>query len=126
MSIDEYNQQLSERLRPVAEALCKLFAKQVPQAEAKLWHGHPVWFISGNPVFGYSLKRAGLEVLFWSGQSFIKPGLRPIGNFQAAGCKIESLEDIEGLTDWLQESVKIQWDYQNLPKKRSLEKLTSF
>lgn len=125
MTIDEYNQQLSEELRPVAEALCKLFAKQVPQAEAKVWHGHPVWFISGNPVFGYSLKKAGLEVLFWSGQSFAKPGLRPIGKFQAAGCKIESLSNVKGLSDWLQESVKIQWDYQNLPKRRSLVKLTN-
>ena len=126
MTIDEYNQQLREEFRPFAEALCRLFAKHVPQAEAKVWHGHPVWFIEGNPVFGYSLKKAGLEVLFWSGQSFTKSGLRPIGKFQAAGCKIESLGDVKGLTDWLDEAVNIQWDYRNLPKNRALVKLTSF
>ncbi|MEY4554216.1 MAG: hypothetical protein RL197_643 [Actinomycetota bacterium] len=126
MTIDEYNEQLSPESRPLAEALCKLLAKQVPQAESKVWHGHPVWFIAGNPVFGYSLKKAGLEVLFWSGQSFKKSGLRPIGKFQAAGCKVEGLGDVEGLANWLQEAIKIQWDYQNLPKTRSLSKLTKF
>ena len=51
---------------------------------------------------------------------------RPIGKFQAAGCKIESLGHVKGLTDWLEEAVKIQWDYHNLPKNRALVKLTSF
>ena len=126
MSIDEYNTELSSESRQLAESLCKLFAKQVPGAEGKVWHGHPVWFIAGNPVFGYSLKKAGLEVLFWSGQSFKKSGLRPIGKFQAAGCIVESKADVEGLSEWLQESIKIQWDYQNLPKTRSISKLTKF
>ncbi len=126
MSIDEYNEQLSSEFRTLAEALCKLFANQVPQAEAKVWHGHPVWFINGNPVFGYSLKKAGLEVLFWSGKSFKKSGLRPTGKFQAAGISIATKPDIQALNDWLQEAVAIQWDYQNLPKARTLLKLTSF
>lgn len=126
MSVAEYNEQLAPEVRALAEQLTKLFTKQVPQAEAKVWHGHPVWFIEGNPVFGYSLKKAGLEVLFWSGKSFKKSGLKPIGKYQAAGCSIASKADVETLNDWLQEAVAIQWDYKNLPKKRALEKLTKF
>ena len=126
ITIAEYNEQLNPEVRTLAEALCKAFAKAVPQAEAKVWHGHPVWFLNGNTVFGYSLKKAGLEVLFWSGKSFKKSGLRPIGKFQAAGCKVDSTTDVANLKDWLQEAIAIQWDYQNLPKKRALEKLTAF
>lgn len=126
MSVAEYNEKLNPEVRALADALCKTFTKSVPQAEAKVWHGHPVWFIDGNPVFGYSLKKAGLEVLFWSGKSFKKTGLRPIGKFQAAGCKIENTTDVANLDDWLKEAIAIQWDYQNLPKKRELQKLTNF
>jgi hypothetical protein len=126
MSVAEYNEQLAPEFRDLAEQLTKLFTKQVPQAEAKVWHGHPVWFIDGNPVFGYSLKKADLEVLFWSGKSFEKAGLKPIGKFQAAGISISTKSDVESLKDWLQEAVAIQWDYKNLPKKRALEKLTKF
>jgi hypothetical protein len=126
MSVAEYNNELNPEFRVLANQLAKLFENQVPQAESKVWHGHPVWFIEGNPVFGYSLKKAGLEVLFWSGKSFKKAGLRPIGNFQAAGISISTADDVEALKDWLQETVAIQWDYKNLPKKRALEKLTKF
>jgi hypothetical protein len=126
MSIAEYNEQLAPEFKSLAEQLVKLFKKQVPQAEAKVWHGHPVWLIEGNPVFGYSLKKAGLEVLFWSGKSFKKSGLKPIGKYQAAGISVSSKSDVEALTGWLPEAVSIQWDYKNLPKKRALEKLTKF
>ena len=42
----------------ICEALMKLFSKTVAEADAKVWHGHPVWFIDGNPVFGYSIKKS--------------------------------------------------------------------
>jgi hypothetical protein len=121
MSVAEYNDELNPEFRALANQLSKLFENQVPQAESKVWHGHPVWFIQGNPVFGYSLKKAGLEVLFWSGKSFKKAGLRPIGKFQAAGISISTADDVEALKDWLEEAKAIQWDYKNLPKKRALE-----
>lgn len=126
MSVAEYSEQLAPEFRELADQLAKSFKKQVPQAEAKVWHGHPVWFIEGNPVFGYSLKKAGLEILFWSGKSFKKAGLKPIGKYQAAGISISTKSEVEALKDWLQEAEAIQWDYKNLPKKRALEKLTKF
>ena len=40
------------------KAICELLAKEInlhlPEAENKIWHRHPVWFLDGNPVAGYS------------------------------------------------------------------------
>ena len=126
--IMDYQGELSDHEAEIGAAIIKLISKALPKAEGKVWHGHPVWFINGNPVVGYSLKKAGIEVLFWSGQSFKLEGLRAIGRFKAAGISVPSIKDLNKkmMAAWLSEAVAIQWDYQNLPKKRSLEKLTKF
>ena len=124
----DYQGELSDHEAEIGAAIIKLISKALPKAEGKVWHGHPVRFINGNPVVGYSLKKAGIEVLFWSGQSFKLEGLRAIGKFKAAGISVPSIKDLNKkmMAAWLSEAVAIQWDYQNLPKKRSLEKLTKF
>ena len=124
----DYQSELSDDYAEIGAVIIKLISKALPKTEGKVWHGHPVWFIDGNPVVGYSLKKAGIEVLFWSGQSFKLEGLRAIGKFKAAGIALPTIKDLnkKSMTAWLAEAVAIQWDYQNLPKKRSLEKLTKF
>ena len=124
----EYNKALVEAQRDIAEQLCLSIEKYLTKAEAKVWHGHPVWFIDGNPIVGYSLKKSGIEVLFWSGQSFLTPGLVPVGKFKAAGFAVPDLEglDSKALAKWLKESKAIQWDYLNVVKKKKLDKLTDF
>lgn len=124
--IIEYNHSLAGTQQNIAEHLADLFAASLPTAEAKVWHGHPVWFLDGNPVCGYSLKKAGLEVLFWSGKSFKTAGLRPIGKYQAAGLAVETAEDVAKVEKFMAETQSIQWDYKNLPKLRKLQKLTAF
>lgn len=124
--IIEYNQALTGAHRAIAEQLADLFAASLPTAEAKVWHGHPVWFLDGNPVCGYSLKKAGLEVLFWSGKSFKTAGLRPIGKYQAAGISVQTAEDVAKVATYMAEAVSVQWDYKNLPKLQRLEKVTNF
>lgn len=124
----DYQEQLSPDERDICLALDKLIAKALPRAEGKVWHGHPVWFIDGNPLVGYSLKKTGIEVLFWSGQSFKLAGLRAIGKFKAAAYRVSTLADLDKklINAWLSEAKIIQWDYANLPKNRSLDKLTKF
>lgn len=124
----DYESELAGEFAEIGSALSKLIAKALPKAEGKVWHGHPVWFIDGNPVVGYSLKKAGIEVLFWSGQSFKLEGLRAIGKFKAAGVAVPNLKSLDkkAMTAWLAEAIAIQWDYQNLPKKRALVKRTKF
>ena len=125
--IVDYNNSLDAENGAKASSLAAHFGASVPMAEGKVWHGHPVWFINGNPVFGYSLKKPGIEVLFWSGQSFKTPGLRAIGKFQAAGVAASDDQEFQSLlAEWLREAQAIQRDYKNLPKLRKLEKLTDF
>jgi hypothetical protein len=126
--IDDYNVELQGKIQEVANSLRKQIATSLPNAEGKIWHGHPVWFIDGNPVAGYSLKKSGVELLFWSGQSFPTPGLTKVGNYQAAGLQGLTNDNLAGLpiAQWLKEAELIQWDYKNLPKNRELRKLTAF
>jgi Domain of unknown function (DU1801) len=110
--------------------ICSLLANEIdrilPEAENKVWHAHPVWFLDGNPVVGYSKLKNGVRLLFWSGQSFQTPGLEIEGTFKAAGIRYISVEHIDlGLLGmWLSESREIQWDYKNIVlRKGNLERL---
>lgn len=87
--------------------------KALPKATSKLWHGSPVWFIDDNPVVGYSVRKVGVTVLFWSGQSFKHPGLSKEGSFKAAEIKYLTVDDVKlaDLRKWLKECKNIQWDY---------------
>ena len=38
----------------ICDALRKQIKDSLPDAESKIWHGHPVWFLSGNLIVGYS------------------------------------------------------------------------
>ena len=127
-SIEEYNNQTRPEERAICDWLSSVISESLSVSEAKIWHGHPVWFLNGNPVVGYSSQKAGIQILFWSGQSFTTPGLTKVGNYQAAGVTPKSMDDLEALSisSWLSECQAIQWDYANLPKKRALEKLTNF
>lgn len=106
----------------LAQVICSAF----PNAENKIWHGHPVWFLDGNPIVGYSKLKKSVQLLFWSGQSFDEAGLSKIGNYKAAGVHFVSVDQIkvEDLNRWLDKSSHIQWDYKNIIKhKGMLERL---
>lgn len=98
----------------------------LPDAEAKVWHAHPVWFLDGNPIVGYSKLKDGIRLLFWSGQSFEEEGLQPEGKFKAAEARYTTVSDVRktALRKWLKQSRDIQWDYKNIVKRKGvLEKL---
>jgi hypothetical protein len=112
------------------KAICNLLAKEIDanlqEAEKKIWHAHPVWFLDGNPVVGYSKLKDSVRLLFWSGQSFEEEGLQPEGSFKAAEARYTSVDQVnkKDLKRWLSKSKKIQWDYKNIVKRRGvLEKL---
>lgn len=106
------------------KAICELLAAEIsrglPEAENKLWHGGPVWFLDGNPIVGYAARKNHIQLLFWSGQSFEEPGLQPEGSFKAAEARYITAEavDTTDLQGWLQKAKKIQWDYKNIVKRR--------
>jgi hypothetical protein len=112
------------------KAICKMLAEEInsglPEAENKIWHAHPVWFLDGNPIVGYSKLKNCIRLLFWSGQSFEEPGLQPEGSFKAAEARYTSAGEIntKDLKRWLKKSGEIQWDYKNIVKRKGvLERL---
>ncbi|MCA0363707.1 MAG: DUF1801 domain-containing protein [Bacteroidetes bacterium] len=121
-TINDYNQSLSGVDKEICEALYQQIEEALPEAESKIWHGHPVWFLDGNPVTGYHKLKNCVRLLFWSGQSFGEPGLENEGKFKAAEKRYTSPGQInsEDLSRWLQKSKSIQWDYKNIVKRKGV------
>ena len=115
---------------PADRAICELLAKEIdahlPDAENKVWHAHPVWFLDGNPIVGYSKLKGCVRLLFWSGRSFESDGLKNEGKFQAAEARYTSADEVDTaqLARWLAEARDIQWDYKNIVRRKGrLERL---
>lgn len=125
-TIDAYNAAQEADLRPICDALRTIIDASLPDAESKIWHAHPVWFLAGNPIVGYSKLRGPVRLLFWSGQSFETPGLEREGSFKAAEKRYSSVTEINSneLVSWLDESRTVQWDYKNIVRRKGkLERL---
>jgi uncharacterized protein YdhG (YjbR/CyaY superfamily) len=113
------------------KAICDLLAEEInsnsPEAENKIWHRHPVWFLEGNPIVGYSKIKDGIRLMFWSGVSFDEEKLKPgTGKFKDASITYTSVEEVntKDLKRWLKKSKTIQWDYKNVVKRKGvLERL---
>jgi hypothetical protein len=121
-----YNAAQSAGDRRICDALAKAIDANLKHAECKIWHRHPVWFLDGNPIVGYSKLKDCIRLLFWSGQSFDEPGLAPEGSFKAAEARYTAVEEIKpaDLKRWLKKATAIQWDYKNIVKRRGrLERL---
>ena len=115
---------------PEEKEICDLLAREImvglPAAENKIWHAHPVWFLDGNPIVGYSKLKHCIRLLFWSGQSFEEETLKNEGTFKAAEARYTSADqiNIKDLRRWLKKAQNIQWDYKNLIKRKGkLERL---
>jgi hypothetical protein len=115
---------------PADREICDLLAGEIDQnlseAENKIWHAHPVWFLDGNPVVGYGKLKDCVRLLFWSGQSFEEETLTKEGKFKAAEVRYTSVEQVnrEALKRWLAKAREIQWDYKNIVRRKGrLERL---
>ena len=121
-----YHQALTEADRAICQLLAEQIDQHLPDAENKVWHAHPVWFLEGNPIVGYSKLKDAVRLLFWSGQSFSEPGLIKEGSFKAAEARFTAVDqiDVGKLGKWLAEARSIQWDYKNLVRRKGqLERL---
>ncbi|WP_200975217.1 DUF1801 domain-containing protein [Echinicola sp. 20G] len=124
--IKAYHGTQTQEDQAICDCLFEIIEANLPEAESKIWHRHPVWFLEGNPIVGYSKLKGGIRLLFWSGQSFEELKLTPEGKFKAAEIRYTELEEInhEDLKRWLEKSQKIQWDYKNIVKRKGrLERL---
>jgi hypothetical protein len=90
---------------PAEQKICDVLAREIdqglPEAENKVWHAHPVWFLDGNPVVGYS-KLKDAEVRY----------------------TVAAQVNREDMRRWLRKARDIQWDYKNIVRRNGrLERL---
>ena len=127
--IQAYNDSQTPENKAICVELASIINAELadlPKAESKVWHAHPVWFLDGNPIVGYSKQKDSVALLFWSGQSFDEPGLLPEGSFKAAEARYTAVSEIkaDNIKRWLKKAQNIQWDYKNIIKRRGvLERL---
>lgn len=124
--IQIYNQMQSDSDKSICDLLAQHIDQYLLNAESKIWHAHPVWFIQGNPIVGYDKLKNGWRLLFWSGQSFEEAMLQKEGKFKAAEIRYQTVNQVntKDLIRWLGKAQEIQWDYKNIVKRKGvLEKL---
>jgi uncharacterized protein YdhG (YjbR/CyaY superfamily) len=125
--IDQYNNNQSATDKKICDMIRMTIDTELTEAESKIWHSHPVWFLEGNPIVGYSKEKKGIRLMFWSGADFDEKNLNVIGKkFKDASIFFNNASEIhqEELTSWLKKSREIQWDYKNIVKRKGkLERL---
>lgn len=125
--IKAYNKSQTSADKKICDLLATTIDENLSEAENKIWHAHPVWFLDGNPIVGYSKQKAGWRLMFWSGADFEEDDLNVVGGkFKDASIFYNSVEEIniKDLKRWLKKSKTIQWDYKNIVKRKGvLERL---
>lgn len=104
-----YNNNLSSDDKAICDLLFQEINKHLHEADNKIWHRHPVWFIDGNPIVGYSKEKPGIRLMFWSGASFEEVKLMVRGEkFKDASIFYNSVVEIntKDLKRWLGKSEK--------------------
>lgn len=116
----QYNKTLQSSDQKICDLLAREIDRHLPEADNRIWHAHPVWFLDENPIVGYKKLKACVRLLFWSGQSFEEDGLANEGKFKAAEARYTALDqvDTESLKRWLAKSRDIQWDYKNIVRRK--------
>jgi len=119
--IISYNTKLSPANREICDLLATIIDIELTDAENKIWHTHPVWFLDGNPITGYDKLKDSVRLMFWSGADFGEEKLNAgSGKFKDASIRYTSADQIDptDLKRWLQKSREIQWDYKNIVKRK--------
>lgn len=125
--IAAYNDTQTPSDKEICDCLTTIIDSELTEAENKIWHAHPVWFLDGNPIVGYSKQKPGIRLMFWSGADFEEEALKVQGRkFKDASVFYNAVSEIvaSDLKRWLKKSSEIQWDYKNIIKRKGqLERL---
>jgi uncharacterized protein YdhG (YjbR/CyaY superfamily) len=119
--IQNYNSSQTDSDKEICTLISKIIDAELNDAENKIWHSHPVWFLDGNPIVGFSKQKRGIRLMFWSGKSFNEADLNVEGEkFQDASIFFNDKNEIveDDLKRWLGKSKEIQWDYKNIVKRK--------
>ena len=106
-NIQAYNDNQSLEDKKMCDLLLQEINSNLTEAESKIWHAHPVWFLDENPIVGYSKLKGCIRLLFWSGQSFDEPVLKKEGSFKAAEIRYTLVEqiDVKDLNNLLKKAI---------------------
>jgi hypothetical protein len=121
MDTRTYHNKFSSDEKAICQLLFLQINKHLSGADNKIWHGHPVWFLDGNPIVGYSKQKKGIRLMFWSGASFDEEKLSVRGEkFKDASIFYNKKDEIDtkDLKRWLRKSQDIQWDYKNIVRRK--------
>ena len=125
--IAKYNEKQEPHHREICDLLAREIDRNLPGAENKIWHAHPVWFLDGNPIVGYSKQKPGIRLMFWSGADFEEAGLDVLGEkFKDASTFFNDVSEVRlaDLRRWVKKGIAVQWDYKNIVKRKGrLERL---
>ena len=116
-----FNNKQSAIDKQICDRLANIINSELTEAENKIWHRHPVWFLDGNPTVGYSKLKDCVRMMFWSGADFEEEKLKPgTGKFKDASIRYTSPEQIDKdeVIRWLRKSREVQWDYKNIVKRK--------
>jgi hypothetical protein len=119
--IQAYNQLQELADEEICKLLFDIICEELTEAQSKIWHAHPVWFINENPIVGYSKQKAGIRLMFWSGADFNEEDLNHRGKkFMDASIFYNNVSEIDAndIKRWLKISREIQWDYKNIVKRK--------
>jgi hypothetical protein len=121
--IQKYNNNQIGENYIICSLLSEIIMDNLPEAENKVWHAHPVWFLEGNPILGYNKLKDCVRLLFWSGASFEEKELKiGSGKFKDASKRYTAVSQInkEDVIRWIEKAKVIQWDYKNIVKRKGV------
>jgi len=123
VGLEEYLAKQQPEDQAIMNALTVLITFGLKDSVLRIWHRHPVWFLNGNPIVGFSREKRGTRLMFWSGADFDESKLNVRGGkFKDASIFYRTPKEIDAaaLLQWLEKSRHIQWDYQNIVKRKGV------
>jgi hypothetical protein len=98
LDIDDYLDSLAEPARGIGAQLRSLVDAALPDADAKLWHGHPVWMAGMKPLAGFKAYTAHVTFMIWNGSPIADDSARLEQGPHMATVKVRAAADIDRTT----------------------------
>ena len=120
--ITSYIRAQDPKLAPICRKLTKAIQAEIPKAPSRLYHGTPVWFVGENAILGFRVTASDeIQLLFWNGQSFGEPQLKPVGKFRAAEFRFRDFSKLSpsDLRRWIRKAEVDIWDLAKLRRECS-------
>jgi len=93
----KYNRRQGAEHKLVCDVLAHEIDNALANADNKIWHAHPVWFLNENPIVGYSKQKPGIRLMFGAAQILRKQKLDVVGKkFKDASVFLNDVSEVLG------------------------------